>query len=279
MIDAVYNRISTRTYKKEPLTVEEIHTIKDIVEYHKNISGPFEHSFDFTFDLNTEDQSQGKKIGTYGLIRNVPAFVGGVSKNSFDAIVDFGFVFESLLLALTKKGYDTCWLGGTFNRRHYRQKLSEHEIIPAISPVRHRAEKRALADRIIRTAAKARNRLDSRFLFKDYNNELPFDMENDSFMTMCLKLVQLGPSASNKQPWRLYVDKDVIHFYIQRTKQYPPISLGYDIQALDIGISLCHFSIGLTHFEKTYHYQKREQVKSFPNQDYIISICINPSVK
>lgn len=276
MISSIYKRTSTRTYKHEPLSGEEIKEIVDIKDSHQLFEGPFGNSFDFTFNLNNAKLDQGQRIGTYGLIKNVPAFIGGVSKNTMESIIDFGFVFEHLLLELTKKGFDTCWLGGTFKRNEYRTQLLDNEIIPAISPVGHRATKRALIDIAMRKMAGANKRLPTSILFKQYHNELPVDMTNNSFVNTCLELVQLGPSASNKQPWRLYVDDNTIHFYIERTNKYPPVSMGYDIQALDIGIALCHFSVGLHHFEKTFQYIKLEQVKTFSNQNYILSIQITP---
>jgi len=276
MIDAIYKRISTRTYMNEMLSNEETKEIMEIVHSHKVIKGPFGNNFDFTFNVNTDKHEEGKKIGTYGLIKNVPAFVGGVSKNTLESIVDFGFVFEDLLLSLTYKGFDTCWLGGTFKRNEYRDQLLDDEIIPAISPVGHRANKIAIAEMALRKMSGARSRLSTTTLFKQYSNESPIDMTTSSSINTCLELVQLGPSASNKQPWRLYVDKEVIHFYIERTIHYPPVSMGYDIQALDIGIALCHFSVGLQYFNKKFSFKKFDCVKTFPNQEYVLSIHIYP---
>jgi hypothetical protein len=257
------------------LNEEEINEITKIVNSYRKIKGPFGNDFDFTFNINSSKTPNGQKIGTYGLIKNVPAFVGGVSKNTMECIIDFGYVFENLLLALTSKGYDTCWLGGTFRRKEYREQLLENEIIPAISPVGHRAKRRALVDIALRKASSGNNRLSSNILFKQYQNGLPIDLMHKSSINTCLELVKLGPSASNKQPWRLYVDENTIHFYIERTNKYPPVSLGYDIQALDIGIALSHFSVGLNHFEKTFSYHKFDNVKTFNNQEYILSIQIN----
>jgi len=53
--------------------------------------------------------------------------------------------------------------------------------------------------------------------------------------------VRLAPSAVNRQPWRMVVMDDVVHFYLQRAK-----SLGggkLDMQKIDMGIALCHFEL------------------------------------
>ncbi|MBI9009090.1 MAG: nitroreductase [Tenericutes bacterium] len=272
MFNSIYKRISTRTYKNETLKDQDQEEIIKIVNQYKSIKGPFGNGFDFTFSLNEKNQEKGKKIGTYGVIKNPPAFIGGVSKNTEESIIDFGFVFENLLLTLTSKGFDSCWLGGTFKRKEYNEKLDENEIIPAISPIGYRADKTTLLEKSMRKLVGARKRLSTDILFKQYNNEKPIDMLDKSFINTCLELVQLGPSASNKQPWRVYLEENIAHFYIERTPKYPSVSLGYDIQALDIGIALCHFTTGLHHFKKNFEYRKLENAITFTNQEYMLSI-------
>jgi len=275
MIDAIIKRVSTRTYLKEKLSEKDHNMIDMLVHEHHTLKGPFGNFIEFLFTLNDSNNENGQKIGTYGLIKNVPAFVGGACEDKLESIVDFGFCFENLILSLTKIGYDTCWLGGTFKRSDYRRLLLKNEIIPAISPVGHRANKRSFAERAIRTSTKPLNRLDNSLLFKNYEDELLFDMSEESIMSQCLDLVRIGPSASNKQPWRLYIDGNNIHFYLERTNNYPSKSIGYDIQALDIGIALNHFSHGLNNFDQKFIYTKLENMKKFVDQVYIISIQIS----
>lgn len=90
MINAIYKRISTRTYTNELLSDEETQEIAKLVKSHQEIKGPFGNCFDFTFNLNNNKLDHGRKISTYGLIKNVPAFVGGISKNTMESIIDFG---------------------------------------------------------------------------------------------------------------------------------------------------------------------------------------------
>ena len=135
MREAILNRVSTRTFIKQDLTKKEINDIKSVISKYTTVKGPFDHSFDFTFNLNNSDEDKNRKIGTYGMLKNVPAFIGGIAQNNKESIIDFGYVFEKIILELTDKGYATCWLGGTFKRKHYRKQLADNEIIPAISPV------------------------------------------------------------------------------------------------------------------------------------------------
>ncbi|MBE0687725.1 MAG: nitroreductase, partial [Anaerolineaceae bacterium] len=58
---------------------------------------------------------------------------------------------------------------------------------------------------------------------------------------------RLGPSASNKQPWRIVQANGAFHFFIQRTKGYRNVMTRLvqidDMQRLDIGIAMCHFEL------------------------------------
>ncbi|MGB4438289.1 MAG: nitroreductase family protein [Sedimentibacter sp.] len=51
-----------------------------------------------------------------------------------------------------------------------------------------------------------------------------------------IEMVRLGPSASNKQPWRIIKDKNSYHFYLCRTKGYG--SVNFDVQKNDLGIAM-----------------------------------------
>jgi hypothetical protein len=58
-------------------------------------------------------------------------------------------------------------------------------------------------------------------------------------------MVRIAPSASNKQPWRMLKDKNtkLFHLFLQRTKNYPKMPFGIDMQTLDMGIAMCHFEL------------------------------------
>ena len=91
----------------------------------------------------------------------------------------------------------------------------------------------------------------------------------------CLELVRKGPSASNKQPWRAYLNNDEILFYLKRTQRYPSDNFLYDIQALDIGIAISHFTIGLEYFDLEYTYYTNNKAKEIDFEEYVISVKIN----
>ena len=51
-------------------------------------------------------------------------------------------------------------------------------------------------------------------------------------------MVRLGPSASNKQPWRIIKENNQLHLYCE-TRNYTTM------QKLDMGIAMCHLELAL----------------------------------
>ena len=274
MRDAILNRVSTRTFNKQELSGKDIQKIEAILEEYKSVKGPFDHVFKFNFRLNDSKSPESRKVGTYGVLRHVPGFIGGICENEFKSLVDYGYIFERVILELTKEEYDTCWIGGTFKRKDFEKKLNENEIVPAISPVGFRALKRTMIERFVRNSAESDNRKIFDEIFKDYNTLEPLNDTFENPIMQCLDLVRKGPSASNKQPWRAYLDNDIVHFYLKRTQRYPSDSFPYDIQALDIGIAISNFTVGLEYFDFEYTYFHNDKANKIDFNDYVISIKI-----
>jgi hypothetical protein len=272
--DAIYDRISIRTYEKKPLTPNERQKVEEIVSMSKNHVGPFGHQIRYFVDHQDKQiDDEAKRIGTYGFIKNAPSFIGGVIKNDFNAIVDYGYLFESIILQLTKAGFGTCWLAGTFNRNAFKETFVEGEIIPAITPVGYPEDTMSLRERAIRFAIKANRRKPFEEMFFENDVHHPIKEDQNYPLYEPLVLVKLAPSASNKQPWRIIIENHQVHFFLEKTANYND-NRPFVIQALDMGIALCHFELGLKYLNKNYTFSKIDC--AIPNGfNYIISIIID----
>jgi hypothetical protein len=51
-----------------------------------------------------------------------------------------------------------------------------------------------------------------------------------------LEMLRLGPSASNRQPWRVIKEqgRDIFHLYLRRSKGYDKLIKAVDLQRMDI---------------------------------------------
>ena len=86
-----------------------------------------------------------------------------------------------------------------------------------------------------------------------------------------LEMVRLSPSAVNKQPWRVVVSDNTVHFYLKRSKNFSGGS-ALDMQKVDMGIALCHFA--LTAKENNLNLilvQEDPKLTSSPELEYIAS--------
>jgi nitroreductase len=95
---------------------------------------------------------------------------------------------------------------------------------------------------MMRKGVKADSRFDFEELFFDGSFDQPLTKEKAGKLSDALEGVRLAPSAVNKQPWRVLVTGDKVHFYEKRSKGYLSED-GWDRQKIDMGIALCHFGL------------------------------------
>ncbi|MBU1141432.1 MAG: nitroreductase [Firmicutes bacterium] len=250
MVEAINKRRSVRTFQKKALTKEDQQAIKDIIGDIQKKKGPFGNSAKLVFyESSYANDDVPVKIGTYGFVKDAPAFVAGCVHNSFEGIVDYGYLFEDVILKFTELGLGTVWLGGTFKREAFDYILGKGDIVPAITPVGYIADNQSIREKIIVGVAQSRQRMPFESLF--FENDLNTPLKIKHPFSKYLELVRIGPSASNKQPWRVIVCGNKAHFYLERTPNYG-VGRPFSIQALDLGIAICHFEKGLIEDQKTY---------------------------
>ena len=247
IVATIKKRISVRTYNDQRISDELFDQISNVLNEVEKEPGPFGNCSKFhILKLDKEESSQGVKLGTYGFIKGQMAYLVAVCSKEKHAIIDMGYSFEKVILSMTQMGLGTCWIGGTFSRENFMQiiDVGDNEFIGAISPIGYGADKNRLKDKIIRrTAGSDQRKPWNQIFFKnDFSTELKKEDAGD--LEVPLEMVRLGPSASNKQPWRLMLAEGVVHFYLDFDPKYGGnVKLGYPIQMLDIGIAMSHMEL------------------------------------
>ena len=266
MKQEIMSRTSQRSYDGNKLKIEDEKIVLDYLKDETNLIGKFGNVVKIHI-INTIGKDV-EKISTYGVVKNAPNYLVTVCKNTREGMIDCGYVVEKLILFLESKGISTCWLGGTYKRSQLNVPVDQGEFIPIISPLGYKAKKRTFSDKTVRRLAKSSRRLDfDQLFFKDSFNE----SIKDDQLKKRLEYVRLGPSASNKQPWRIIIDHhDVAHLYIERTPNYGYGKLGYDIQMVDMGIAMCHYEIAKGTVEFINNDPDIELISEFT--EYIISM-------
>lgn len=247
VLEAMKSRQSVRTFDPQPISEPHFKLINDYINNEQNLIGPFGYKGKIELvRVSKNVTDKGIKLGTYGFIKNPKAYLVGIGENNQNALVDFAYTFQKLVVILTQLGMGTCWMGGTFSRNSFERELSlsEGEFIPCITPIGYPNDKKRVFDKALRLVVRADNKKSWDKLFFDTNFQAPLIREEAGFFELPIEMVRLGPSASNKQPWRLVLSKDRnwCHFYIEHTPNYST-SLGYDMQLLDMGIAMCQFEL------------------------------------
>ncbi len=245
--DLVRQRYSCRTYRPEPIQPEVRQRLDQVVA--SQHTGPLGTHSRFSLVTAEEGDSRALRgLGTYGFVRGATGYIIGVTRESRENLVDYGFLMEEIVLFVTDLGLGSCWLGGSFTKSRFAQRVrpTASEIVPAVVAIGIIAEKPRAFDKKIREIAKADRRRPWERLFHLEQFNQPCTPEQAGDYALALEMVRLAPSASNKQPWQVVLSEDCFHFYLRRTPGYRESYLAKflnfaDLQRIDLGIAMCHF--------------------------------------
>lgn len=247
--DIIRQRSSCRTYLRKPVDSDTLARLTDSLTSTR--VGPLGNRTRFELVFATEGDSKALRgLGAYGFIKGATAFIVGAIRQDEKALEDFGYLMEWMVLKATDLGLGTCWLGGAFTKSRFARKISllEGEFVPAVASLGYRASNPRWVDGKIRDAARSDQRLPWEKLFFDGRFDTPLSEDVAGEYARALEMVRLGPSASNRQPWRIVREGAVWHFYLRRTPGYRTSNYARmlkmaDLQRIDMGIAMCHFEL------------------------------------
>ena len=267
----IARRYSCRTYQERPIEERDRHRLTAFMESRR--VGPLGSEARFgLIAAEPDDRRALRRLGTYGFIKGATGFVVGAVHRGPKDLEDYGYLLEEVILYATALGLGTCWLGGTFTRSTFVRRfggLEGGETMPAVVATGYPADDGAER---IRQREEGDRRMPAAELFFDGRWGEPLELgkaaaggqaepgsvpgaggyarapDLDPY-ARALEAVRMGPSATNKQPWRIVRGGSDWHFYLRRTKGYGKGSLAFkalriaDLQRVDMGIALCHFEL------------------------------------
>ncbi len=247
--EVIKQRFSCRAYQDKPITEEHQRLMREFMgSYH---IGPLGTRSRFTLIAATEsDRKSLKGLGTYGFIKRAAGFIVGAIEMGQKNLEDYGYLLEHTILHATDIGLGTCWLGGSFTKSRFAEKIDARstELVPAVTAIGYIGDG-TIVSGLIRRRAGALQRLPGEQLFFDRKFGQALTAAEAGVYAVPLEMVRWAPSASNRQPWRIVRYGNAWHFYLQRIKGYGKGSLLYnvlrlaDLQRVDIGIAMCHFEL------------------------------------
>lgn len=236
--ETVKKRYSVRNYQERVIEADKTNAIAAFI---KTLENPFGPTITFhTLDIKPGATTQ--KLGTYGVIKGASHYIGTTITPEPMALEALGYEFEALVLFLADLGLGTCWLGGTFDRQSFSaaMEIKAGEIFPIITPYGYAADHKHFKEKAMRKLIKADQRKNWSQLFFKNDFQTPLTQATAGDLAFALEMVRLGPSASNKQPWRIVLLDGNCHFYEAKAPGYSK-AFAYDIQRVDLGIAAAHF--------------------------------------
>lgn len=240
--EAVKKRYSVRNYKEQEIEPDKKRAIESFVD---SLDNPFGKKVNFHY-LDSRDTNNEQKLGTYGVIKGAKQYIGTTIRLEPMALEALGYELEALILYLAHLGIGSCWLGGTFNRKGFAKAMNigEDEMFPIIIPYGYAAKQKHIKEIAMRKIVKADHRKKWDQLFYENDFHSPITKKEAGDLEFPLEMVRLGPSASNKQPWRIILKDNVCHFYQYKEPGYSD-RFSYDIQRIDMGIAAAHFDFSV----------------------------------
>lgn len=236
-LELVKSRRSVRTFDGKAPDRE---TIRDIMHFANATATPY------SLPITWKVMSAGKNGLSSPVISGTDAYIAGKLQRAPHAEEAFGYAFEEIVLYAQSKGIGTTWIGGTMDRPAFERamQLEANEVMPCVSPLGYPAAKMSLREGMMRKAIKADSRLPFEELFYANTFAEPLSEEKAGTFANALEIVRWAPSAVNKQPWRVVIIGNDVHFYEKHSKGYVDRD-GWDMQKIDMGIALCHFAKGM----------------------------------
>lgn len=252
LLEIIKERRSVRTFDGRPLADEDR---AEIEAYIGTLDELFDIPVEYVFIEGGKDGRESQV-----LVGDKTFIAGKVPKVPY-AEVAFGYSFEKVILYAWSMGIGTVWIGGTMKREAFEKAagLKDSEVMPCITPLGYEADKMSMREKLMRKTIKADSRKPADKLFFDRRFGKPLKANENGEVsdekigefTDLFEMVRWAPSAVNKQPWRIVADDGVFHFYEKQDRGYMSEATG-DLQKIDIGIALCHFTMGLDEKDMTY---------------------------
>lgn len=235
IMETIGKRMSHRSYDGRPLSKEDRAKLDAYIK--EETKNPF--GLKVRLRILTEEES-GVKLGTMGMISGAHTFIAGAVTQAPRGLTAYGYVLEKAILTATAMGLGTCWLAGTLDRKAFAGAihLAAREWMPAVTPLGYPTEKRDVRNAIVRAVARSKKRKPWTELFFENNMDTTISAGEAGEYADALEMVRLGPSASNKQPWRIVKKGGAYHFFCPEREGVVP-HMRHD--HIDMGIAMCHF--------------------------------------
>jgi len=231
-LEAIEKRYSRRSYLNTRIDNSNLKVLKATIENYNKVSG-------LSIQLIEEGRETFHGLTkSYGMFSGVQSFFALVgSTEDLNLKEKVGYYGELLVLEATKLGLGTCWVGGSFDRKHCPCTIKEKEALICVIALGNVEEKQSFKEKTIHKMTHRRPKPLEFF----YTSDVPAP---DWFLAG-MKAVYIAPSTANSQPVHFTLKNDIVIAQVKSTNYF---------QLVDLGIAKAHFELATgRHFELGNH--------------------------
>jgi nitroreductase len=255
ILEAMLTRRSVRTYDPAPVAPDVLDRVRRAFDAADRLTGTPVRLL--LLPAERVAHAMTGLVGSYGSMKDPPTYAIGISREGPDDQVNFGFVMEQFVLACTREGLGTCWVGGFFKKSRMDRAvpLEAGERIICVSPV-GRAKERRLAERTMRSLGKlnARKPMSELVFAKRWGDPATAVLASRPALSQVFDAARWAPSGSNGQPVRYVLDDNGITVCLLRPvlARYAGLlgtdhAEGLDFRGVDAGIAMAHVHLAARH--------------------------------
>lgn len=235
-IDTIVKRKSVRNYDRQRLlSLEHKKILRDFIA-HVSSNG-------IRIELIDSDLKK-VKLGTYGFISGAASFLVGIVKDKNpETIREFGRIFELVVLKATQLGLGTCWMAGTYSVKDFQKQvpLTQSDSICIVSPVGWPQNKIRTRDKLLNVITQHHKRKPWQKLFYNEDWNIPMSKDDAGEFASIMEMIRIGPSSSNKQPWRCVKKGNSLNVYFHKASKQKFRGIDYGFN--DAGIAMAHIEV------------------------------------
>jgi nitroreductase len=254
MLREIKLRKSVRKYKSEKLSEDDMKFVKESVNEAKSLYGNIKHK------VIIEEEGE-KFYNTAGPISKnlffikAPHYLILMSEEKEGFLENAGFIGEQIVLKLAGGGIGTCWIGGNIKDKKFAQNYDTEYNVHYVICIAFGYPEEDLSE------VEYRKRKDLEEIFTSENYKEHFE---------AAKALQSAPSATNKQPWKIYPEKNLWDYYIEEFSGLMSDKRN-NLAGIDAGIGLSHILLQSNRQGEMINFNK-EQNKDRENLRYITSV-------
>jgi nitroreductase len=227
-LEAMKMRYSRRSYLDTPISKDKLRILMDFIDKYNKDCG-----LSIQFIENGSEAFRGLSR-SYGLFSGVRSFFAMVGNTADEYLKEkIGYYGELLVLEATKLGLGTCWVGGSFDRKHCPCTLTKSQSLVCVITVGNIEDKQTFREKAIYRLIHHKRKPLEYFYTSDAANPPEWFLAG-------IRAASIAPSAANLQP---------VHFNFKNGRVTAQVRNPIRDQ-IDLGISKAHFGLAAGgHFE------------------------------